>query len=94
MTLIRRFSPRAAGDVDPFEFDLSQWLAAGETVTAVTVTTSPTDLTVVQTSFTSTTVQAFLANGTTGTDYTVNFTITTSAGRTETKSAFVFTGPN
>lgn len=94
MTLIRRFSERAAGDVDPYALDLSQWLNSGETVTGVTVTVSPTDLSVVQTSFTSTSVTAWLANGTNGTDYLINFTITTSAGRTDTKSAYVYTGPN
>jgi hypothetical protein len=94
MTLTRRFTPRAAGDIEPFTLDLSQWLTSGETVIGVAVTTSPNDLTVQQATFTSTTVTAVLANGTTGTDYTVNYTITTSAGRTETKSAFIFTGPN
>lgn len=71
-----------------WQFDWSQWLASGETLTAGTVTAG-SGLTVQSTSLTGTAVTAWLAHGTSGSQQDVSCHITTSAGRQDTRSILI-----
>ena len=76
-----------------YVLDWSAWLAAGETIATVVLTTSPAGLTVgapaPATSNTTTTVTVWLSGGTVGQTYTIGCRITTSAGRTDERSITV-----
>lgn len=71
-----------------YQWDWSDWLAAGETITAATVTV-PAGITKDSQLNTSTAVTAWLSGGTvtgSGTEYAINCRITTSAGRTDDRT--------
>lgn len=65
---------------------LTDWLAAGETITAHTVTASAVTLTVDSSAVVDGLVTAWLSGGTVGIDYTVTCHITTSAGREDDRT--------
>ncbi|KDR25417.1 hypothetical protein [Caballeronia zhejiangensis] len=74
-----------------FNWDWSAWLGAGETIIDTSVT--PDDgLTVNSSNISGDVVSAWLAGGVVGTTYTVACTITTSAGRTETRRIQISVG--
>jgi hypothetical protein len=65
----------------------SDWLAAGETISTITITAA-SGLTVNSSSITDTSTSAtvWLSGGTAGTEYTLACKITTSAGRTDERT--------
>jgi hypothetical protein len=67
-----------------FNWDWSAWLGEGETITDKSVTPDA-GLTVNSSNINGAVVAAWLAGGVAGTTYTVACTISTSAGRTETR---------
>lgn len=67
-----------------YEFDWSQWLDVGETISTRLVTV--TGVTLDSSSNTTTTVTAWVSGGTVGTTGTVACRITTSQGRTDERS--------
>jgi len=67
-----------------FNWDWSAWLGEGEAITDKTVTPDA-GLTVNSSSINGGVVAAWLAGGVAGITYTVACTISTSAGRTETR---------
>lgn len=69
-------------------FDWSSWLAAAETITASTVTTT-TGITVQSSSNTTTTATVWLTGGTLGTACQVTNHITTNAGRQDDRTITV-----
>lgn len=80
---VRRYTKDPDAVLD-YQFDWSQWLASGETITSKTVTvagvtldSSPND---------DTAVTCWLSGGTAGTTATCSCRITTSAGRTVERS--------
>jgi len=74
-----------------FNWDWSVWLGEGETITDKTVTPD-VGLTVNSSSINGGIVAAWLAGGEIGTSYSVACTITTSAGRTETRRIQISVG--
>jgi hypothetical protein len=71
-------------DLD-YGFDLSDWLATGETVSALIVS-ADTGITVQSQNFTSTLIVAWLTGGTPGENYAVHFQFSTNQGRTDVRS--------
>jgi len=71
-----------------YRFDWAQWLAAGETITAHTVTV-PAGLAKDSDSATSTAVTVWLSGGTAGVDYAVGCRVTTSQGRTDERTIVI-----
>lgn len=67
-----------------FNWDWSAWLGEGETITDKTVTPDA-GLTVDSSSTAGKVVVAWISGGTSGATYVVACTITTSAGRAETR---------
>ena len=92
-----RFSaknPLDAPDAFTLDFISSGFLATGETISSgATVAVSPSSLTVASVTQTTTTITAWLSGGTSGTDYTIAYTFSTSSGRNDTRSAMLFVGP-
>ena len=93
--------PKDPNDVLDYKFDfapltnavdgaLSNWLAAGETISTKTVT-ADTGITIDSSSITdtNTSVTVWLSGGTAYTDYTITCKIVTSASRTVEKSILV-----
>src|SRR5512133_895271 len=72
-----------------YGFDWEAWLGVGETITNHTVTVSA-GITKDSTSIVSETVVVWLSGGTLGSEYTVNCQITTSANRTDQRTATVY----
>jgi hypothetical protein len=73
---------KRAADADDFVVDYSGLLTdCGDTLTGVSVTCSPSDLTVVWAATFGTNAVAFLSGGTAGQDYSVTVTATTAQGR-------------
>lgn len=68
-----------------YAWDWSKWLAVGETITTHTITV-PAGLTLDSEAHDATTVTAWLTGGTLNTDYGVECTITTTQGRTDTRT--------
>ena len=68
-----------------FEFDWSQWLSAGEVITASTMFPSP-GITLNSSAFASTNATAWLSGGTASNPYTLTNEITTSDGRTDERT--------
>lgn len=67
-----------------YEFDWSEWLASGETISSTTVTV--TGVTLDSSPNDSTSVVAWVSGGTDGAVATVACRITTSAGRTDERT--------
>ncbi|CAL8476381.1 hypothetical protein [Caballeronia sp. S22] len=67
-----------------FNWDWSAWLGQSETIVDKTVTPAA-GITVDSSSISGKVVAAWISGGTAGTAYVVACTITTSAGRTETR---------
>lgn len=76
-----------------YQFSWAAWLATGETITGATVVADPAGLTVAPsgkpTTFDGTSVTFWLTGGTDGATYRVTCSVTTSAGRTDDRTARV-----
>lgn len=70
-----------------YTWDWSAWLGA-DTIASKTVTV-PTGITLASSSFTTTSVTAWLSGGTAGTIYTIECKIVTTGGRTDERSIMV-----
>lgn len=66
-------------------FDWSAWLAQDETITTFTVT-AQTGLTITESSESAGKITAWVEGGTAGNTYRVTCTITTSAGRVDSRN--------
>jgi hypothetical protein len=71
-----------------YQWDWSEWLATGETITTAVITV-PTGLTLDSQDDTTTTITAWLSGGTVGDGYQVTCEITTSASRTDDRSIYL-----
>lgn len=67
-----------------YQWDWSDWLASGETITAATVTV-PAGITKDSQTDATTSVTVWLSGGTAGLAYTLDCLVTTSAGRTDSR---------
>jgi hypothetical protein len=85
MTNIFTKDPDAVLD---YQWDWSEWLAAGETISSFD-TTIPTGLTLDSESNTNTAVTAWLSGGTVDTGYKVICHIVTSEGREDDRSIYI-----
>lgn len=72
----------------PWEFDWSDWLEVGETISSATVTVA-TGLTLQSQSNTSTVVTVWLSGGTLGATYTVACRVTTSLAKVDERTLAV-----
>lgn len=86
------FTKDPAADLD-YEWDWTAWLATGETITAATVSSVPTGLTVGAVTNTATTATVWLSGGASDTTYTVSCQVTTSAGRVDVRSIGITVQP-
>lgn len=75
-------------DVLDYSWDFTEWLSGGDAISAATVYT-PAGLTLNSSSFTTSTVTAWLSGGQVGQPYRVTARITTSEGRTVDRSIVV-----
>ena len=85
MTNVFDKDPNAVLD---YQWDWSDWLAVGETISTA-VFTVPTGLVLSSQSNTTTTATVFLSGGTVGDGYQVTLRITTNQGRTEDRSIYL-----
>jgi hypothetical protein len=80
--------PKDPDAVLDYQWDWSDWLADGETITAAVIDV-PDDLTLDSQEDTDTTVTAWLSDGVTGAGYKLTCHITTSEGRTDDRSIYI-----
>ncbi len=69
-----------------YRWDWSAWLAAGETITARTVTVTAGDVTVNSSSFDGSSVTAWISGGTANSQARIGCHITTSAARQDDRT--------
>jgi hypothetical protein len=95
-TTTLRFGDMAVGDVGPFKFDWSQWLAPNDALLTTTVVTSASgELPVIGApGIADGAVIFWMGGGCANTDYSVYCSVTTLAGQAATRRAFVFVAPS
>lgn len=89
------YSPgRTALDVLDYGLDWASWLAVGETLSTVTVSASPSDPSLIlgAPGVAGSVTTVWISGGTEGTTYLISFDVTTSAGRTAMRSAYLRCG--
>jgi len=72
-----------------YQWDWSQWLAVGETITNAQISITPTGLALDQQDNTDTTITAWLTGGTVDAGYRVVCSITTNQSRTDDRSIYI-----
>ena len=70
--------------------DFSEWLEEnGDTINGHSVSVSPSGLTIDSTSHSATAVIAWVSGGTVGAEYTLDFQITTTGGRKDSRQLVI-----
>jgi hypothetical protein len=69
-----------------YQWDWTNWLPVGDTITTANVTIASGDVTINSQSNTTQTVTAWISAGTVGTEATLTARVTTSQGRTDDRT--------
>lgn len=93
MTILDVYSTVAPNDVDQFTMNFREWLADNDTIVIVSVTATPSGLTIGTPSINSlgnvVAVSVTAPSTSSVSEFTINFTVTTQNGIMATRSAII-----